>query len=109
MHRATLATLLLAAIGDVTLPAPGRGEWRPLTFRGVPRATAYEPVTADGVAAIRAASDCSASALSLPVDRTVDLGDTPRLTWRWRSNPARSPTNGTANEPGAVGTDFPGT
>ena len=89
MHRATLATLVLAAtagtsIGDVMLPAPGRGEWRPLTFRKVPRATAYEPVTADGVAAIRAASDCSASALYLPVEGIVDLADTPRLSWRWR-------------------------
>lgn len=89
MHRATLATLLLAAmtgssIADVTLPSPGRGEWRPLTFRKVPRATAYEPVTADGVAAVRAVSDCSASALYLPVEGRVDLADTPRLSWRWR-------------------------
>jgi hypothetical protein len=89
MDRATLATLLLAvtagaSVDDVTLPAPGRGESRSLTFRKVPRATAYEPVTADGVAAIRAASDCSASALYLPVGRTVDLGDTPRPSWRWR-------------------------
>lgn len=89
MHSATLVTLLLAAtvgasVDALTLPAPGRGEWRPLTFRKVPRATAYEPVTADGVAGVRAASDCSASALYLPVDRTVDLADTPRLSWRWR-------------------------
>ncbi len=89
MHGAMLATLLLAAMVDtsihgVTLPAPGRGDWRVLTFRKVPRATAYEPMSVDGVAAVRAMSDCSAAALYLPVERTIDLADTPRLSWRWR-------------------------
>ncbi len=107
LHHAALAALVLAAtagtsIGDVMLPAPGRGAWRPLAFRKVPRATAYEPVTVDGAAAIRAASDCSASALYLPLDGLVDLADTPRLSWRWRVTRGLS----IANERVKAGDDF---
>jgi hypothetical protein len=89
MISAMLATLWLAATmvvpsDDVPLPAPGGRQWRPLTFRNVPRATTYEPVMVDGEAAVRAVSECSASALYLPMSRDVDLADTPRLSWRWK-------------------------
>lgn len=68
---------------EVTLAAPGSAAWRQLTFSKVPRATVYTPVDLDGLHAVRAESDCSASALYLPVP-DVDLRATPRLAWRWK-------------------------
>jgi hypothetical protein len=52
-------------------------------FRSVGRTTTYTPVTIDGIEAVRADSDCSASALWLPLE-DLDLDRTPRLGWRWR-------------------------
>ena len=37
-----------ARAGEVGLPAPGRGGWRPLAFPKVSRQTVYTPVELDG-------------------------------------------------------------
>lgn len=79
---ALLATTLGAA-ADGRLPAPGTGEWRPLSLPKVDRETVYAAVRIDDVDAVRAESDCSASALLLPT-RELDLARTPRLAWQWR-------------------------
>jgi hypothetical protein len=88
---ATVATVAgLAAAGlasaradPVILPPPGTGAWRPLAFRSVGRMTAYAAVSIDGVDAMRADSNCAASALWLALD-DIDLGRTPHLSWRWK-------------------------
>ena len=67
----------------IPLPAPGTGPWKPLHFRSVPAATIYTPMTVEGTAAVRAESECSASALLLPLVE-FDLARTPVLVWRWR-------------------------
>jgi hypothetical protein len=71
-----------ADVREVALPPPGSAGWRQLTFPKVSRATVYTPVDLEGLHAVRAKSDCSASALYLPVP-DVDLRATPRLAWRW--------------------------
>jgi hypothetical protein len=88
-HLATVALAAgLAAAGPtgadpVALTAPGTGAWQPLAFRSVSRETTYTAVSIDGIAAVRADSDCAASALWLALDG-IDLARTPRLAWRWR-------------------------
>ena len=72
-----------ARAGEVGLPAPGRGGWRPLAFPKVSRHTVYTPVELDGRLAVRAESRCSASALLLRLE-ALDLERTPRLRWEWR-------------------------
>jgi hypothetical protein len=86
VSRALLLALLAASLGtaaDVRLPAPGTGDWRPLSLPKVDRETIYAAVRIDDVDAVRAESDCSASALLLPT-RDLDLARTPRLAWQWR-------------------------
>ncbi|MDH3212358.1 MAG: DUF3047 domain-containing protein, partial [Myxococcales bacterium] len=78
-----LAAAEAAGADPVALPAPGTGAWRPLAFRSVSRETTYTAVSIDGIAAVRADSDCAASALWLALDG-IDLARTPRLAWRWR-------------------------
>ncbi|UCE86105.1 MAG: DUF3047 domain-containing protein [Deltaproteobacteria bacterium] len=72
-----------AGAEPVRLPDPGTGAWQPLPLRGVERETRYTPVRVDGIRAVRAESDCSASGLTLPLG-DIDLQATPRLRWRWR-------------------------
>jgi hypothetical protein len=82
---ASIVTLAGASRGleVVELPPPGTGDWQSFAFRNVARSTSYTAVSLDGLAAVRAESDCSASALLFPL-RGVDLARTPRLSWRWR-------------------------
>lgn len=87
---AWVAPLILALAGAAAaepasqrLPAPGGDGWRPLALPRVQFATRYERVTKDGREALRATSDCSASAFVFGLD-DVDLRRTPRLRWRWR-------------------------
>ena len=68
---------------EVVLSAPGTDGWRPREFPKIHRHTRYTVVHIDGVDAIKAEADCSASALYLPVD-TIDIAATPRLQWRWK-------------------------
>lgn len=86
--RLVLAGLALLAVRhvsaqEVVLPAPGTDGWRPLLLPRVDRTTTYVPFEVEGVRGVRSKSRCSASALVLPLD-DVDLGRTPRLSWRWR-------------------------
>ena len=71
----------LPAGGQVALPSPDT--WHTLTLPRVRRRTVYTRADVDGVRAVRAESDCSASALAFPLDR-VDVRKTPRLRWRWK-------------------------
>jgi hypothetical protein len=71
------------AAEDIVLPAPAREGWHPVTFPKIRRRTVYTPVEVDQVQAVRAESDCAASALALPLDR-IDVRATPRLRWRWK-------------------------
>lgn len=107
LAAAALATPApLRAAGDpserVRLDAPGRGAWQPLTFRNVERRTEYEPVSIGGTEAVRAHSDCSSSALVLPLD-DLDLRATPRLRWRWRIDRAPDAADPETKE----GDDYP--
>ena len=92
MMQAVLLALGLAGVAlpaaparadPVALPPPGREPWRAVVFPKIPRHTRYEAVVVDGVAAVRADADCSASGLYLEL-HDVDLARTPRLAWRWR-------------------------
>jgi hypothetical protein len=79
----TAAGLASTRADPVPLPQPGTGAWRPLAFRSVGRTTIYTAVSIDGTDAVRADSDCAASALWLPLD-DIDLARTPLLGWRWK-------------------------
>ncbi len=89
MRRAALALLAgalaaRAAVAlDLALPAPGTAEWQPLEFPGIPQHTRYEFVEVGQGYALRAVSECAASALVLPLEG-IDLRKTPRLRWRWK-------------------------
>ncbi len=84
------------------LPAPGSEAWRPLEFRSIERHTRYRTSREDGAAALVASSECSASALLLPL-ADVDLAMTPRLRWRWK---VVRPIESGANERAKQGDDF---
>ena len=47
-----------AAADSIRLPDPGSDAWQPLPLRGVERKTLYEPVSIDGIRAVRSFSDC---------------------------------------------------
>ena len=79
----TLCTVFTALAGEIVLPPPGGDGWRPLTLPKVKRHSTYTPVDEGGIAAVRAESRCSASALTYPLEG-LDLTRTPRLRWRWR-------------------------
>jgi len=87
--RAALAAGLLLRLAaparalEVRLPPPGSDGWRPQALPRVARATRYDPFVEDGVAGVRSRSECSASALLLPLPE-IDLQRTPRLRWRWK-------------------------
>ncbi len=68
---------------EVRLPAPGAPGWRPLELPKVKRMTRFTPLEVDGRAAVKAESDCSASALIYPTP-DIDLARTPRLQWQWK-------------------------
>jgi hypothetical protein len=76
-------TGLAARAGAKTLAPPADPPWQPLEFPNIERHTRYQSTLADGVRAVRAESNCAASALILPLTGT-DLKATPRLRWRWK-------------------------
>ena len=78
--RTLVAVAVLAA---TEMPPPGNPAWKPLHFRSVDRHTQYTPVERDEERWLSADSDCSASALHLPLGE-IDLAQTPVLRWRWR-------------------------
>ncbi len=78
-----LASGACAAAAVVELPPPGTDGWKPLLFPKIARHTTYTAVRLDGREAVRAVSDCSASALTLPATE-IDLQRTPRLRWTWK-------------------------
>jgi hypothetical protein len=78
--------LLLASASmatDAILSPPGQGGWQPLKFPKIDRQTTYTVVRTGGIEALKAESDCSASAMYLPLGK-VDLSSTPMLHWRWK-------------------------
>jgi len=83
--QAAVAGLLVAAAGAAApeMPPPGNAAWEPLHFNRIGRHTQYTPVDQGNEHWLRADSDCSASALLLPLGG-VDLSTTPVLQWRWR-------------------------
>lgn len=101
---AMLSLLLpLAAIAatESLVPPPGRTGWQPLVFPRIPRTTRYTPVAIDGLEAVRAESDCAASALLHPLT-DVDLARTPHLRWQWKIERGLT----VANERVKAGDDF---
>ena len=82
---AVLALALVAPVwaAEVVLSAPGTDGWKALNFPKIERHTLYTPVHVDDLDAVRAQSDCAASALYLPAEH-IDLTQTPRLHWRWK-------------------------
>ncbi len=65
------------------LPAPGGEAWRPIVFPTVRRQTSYFREILEGSETLRSESNCAASGFVLPLS-TVELSDTPLLSWRWR-------------------------
>lgn len=55
--------------------------WKPLTFKKVPKLTAYE-VVKDGEVVVKAVSDASASGLTKAVN--IDPKEFPIVRWRWK-------------------------
>ena len=108
MTGAALALLGAALVARATvalelvLPTPGTAEWQPLEFSGIPQHTRYELVEAGQGRALRAVSECAASALVLPLEG-FDLRKTPRLRWRWKLEVA---LNARADERTKDGDDF---
>ena len=87
---AALALLTAGLLGasepaalPVPLPVPGAAPWEPLHFRSIERHTSYLPSPEGNPEAVRAAAECAASALVLPLS-DIDLTRTPVLRWRWR-------------------------
>jgi len=72
-----------ALAAEVLLSPPGTDGWKPLEFPKIPKHTTYTVVRDGDTQAVKAVSDCAASALYLPVT-DVDLARTPRLQWRWK-------------------------
>ena len=56
--------------------------WKPLTFKKVPKQTAYEMVKDGDVVVVRAVSQASASGLTREVK--VDPKEYPIIQWRWK-------------------------
>lgn len=83
------------AIGDF---ADGLDGWEERSFVGN---TDYEVVRLDGVDAVRADADGTASALYRRIE--IDLERTPYLRWRWRVGG----TYGDIDETGKSGDDYP--
>lgn len=98
---AVLACAGQAGAAEVVLSPPASDTWRVLEFPKIPRHTSYTVVHNDGVDALKAQADCSASARYLPLDH-VDLTQTPRLSWRWKVEQGLRP----ADEHVKAGDDF---
>jgi len=56
--------------------------WKPLTFKKIPKHTAYEMVKDEGVTIVKAVSNASASGLIKPV--VIDPKEYPIVRWRWK-------------------------
>jgi len=56
--------------------------WEPVTFRSIRRHTSYRVVKVDGLTALKAESDNSASGLVYGIDRPVS--QLPILKWKWK-------------------------
>lgn len=56
--------------------------WKPLTFKKVPRHTAYEVVREGARTVVKATSEASASGLTKEV--SIDPKEFPLLRWRWK-------------------------
>ena len=56
--------------------------WKPLTFKKIPKHTAYELVKDGGVTIVKAVSNASASGLIKPV--VIDPKEYPIVRWRWK-------------------------
>jgi len=56
--------------------------WKPLTFKKIPKQTAYELVKDGGVTIVKAVSNASASGLIKPV--VIDPKEYPIVRWRWK-------------------------
>jgi hypothetical protein len=101
--RPTLAAALVAALAAAAGPVRAAGapesvvvgpfsaategsdapaDWKPLTFKKVPRPTRYSVVTEDGVRAVRADSEAAASGLVRRI--RIDLARYPIVEWRWK-------------------------
>lgn len=80
---AALALITPAWATEITLSAPGTDGWKALRFRKIERQTIYTAARIDDLDAVRAVSECAASALYLAAGH-IDLAQTPRLHWRWR-------------------------
>jgi hypothetical protein len=82
-----LASIALGAMpalaAEVLLSPPGTDGWKPLEFPKIPKHTTYTVVRDGDTQAVKAVSDCAASALYMPVT-DIDLARTPRLQWRWK-------------------------
>jgi len=59
-------------------------KWEPVTFRTIKRRTSYRIVKVDGLTALKAESDNSASGLVYGIDRPVS--QLPILKWKWKIN-----------------------
>ncbi len=56
--------------------------WKPLTFKKIPKHTAYEVVKDGDVTIVKAVSEASASGLIKPV--AIDPKEYPLVRWRWK-------------------------
>ena len=56
--------------------------WKPLTFKKIPKQTAYELIKDGDAVVVKAVSDASASGLTKAV--TIDPKEYPIVRWRWK-------------------------
>jgi hypothetical protein len=57
-------------------------DWKPLTFKKIPRLTQYELIRDDGTVVVKASSDASASGLTKTVK--ISAREYPLVRWRWK-------------------------
>jgi len=72
-------------IGRFSTSRPGSPEtdgWKPLTFKKIPKPTAYELVLDGGVAVVKATSEAAASGLTKAVN--INPAVFPIVHWRWK-------------------------
>ena len=62
--------------------APIPGEWKPLTFKKIPRHTSYQLVRDEGTVVIKAVSDAASSGLVREI--AIDPKQYPIVQWRWK-------------------------
>lgn len=78
-------TASVLIVGAFSSEQPGQGlpsGWKPLTFKKVPKQTAYELVKDGEAVVVKATSDASASGLTKEVQ--IDPKAFPILRWRWK-------------------------